>query len=300
MYLAQFYNGSTYQGNSAFQEIQETKIFNGELKADDPNLQLDFNGLVDFAEEKKKFDFKANVGYANLRVLNFVTRDSLSEFKGLVNMTATGSTYDNASGTVNIKNTTYKNQDGSYRFEDFDIVSSFRGEERTISVNSPDIITGNIKGKFKTDDILDLIENSVGSIYTNYVPHEVDEGQYINFKFNIYSKIAAVFFKDLTLGKNTFIEGRIETDERGFELTFNSPEIKFQEYFANDINLSVDNSNPLYNTFIEIDSLSAGIYNASDFTLINVTKRDTLLIKTNFKGGENNQDAFDLNLFYLQ
>ena len=291
------YNGYTYQGIQLSGDLGN-KIFNGELKADDPNLQLDFNGLVDFAEEKKKFDFKANVGYANLRVLNFVTRDSLSEFKGLVNMAATGSTYDNASGTINIKNTTYKNQDGSYRFEDFDIVSSFRGEERTISVNSPDIITGNIKGKFKTDDILDLIENSVGSIYTNYVPHEVDEGQYINFKFNIYSKIAAVFFKDLTLGKNTFIEGRIETDERGFELTFNSPEIKFQEYFANDINLSVDNSNPLYNTFIEIDSLSAGIYNASDFTLINVTKRDTLLIKTNFKGGENNQDAFDLNLFY--
>lgn len=291
------YNGYTYQGIQLSGDLGN-KIFNGELKADDPNLQLDFNGLVDFAEEKKKFDFKANVGYANLRVLNFVTRDSLSEFKGLVNMAATGSTYDNASGTIHIKNTTYKNQDGSYRFEDFDIVSSFRGEERTIYVNSPDIITGNIKGKFKTDDILDLIENSVGSIYTNYVPHEVDEGQYINFKFNIYSKIAAVFFKDLTLGKNTFIEGRIETDERGFELTFNSPEIKFQEYFANDINLSVDNSNPLYNTFIEIDSLSAGIYNASDFTLINVTKRDTLLIKTNFKGGENNQDAFDLNLFY--
>ena len=53
--------------------------------------------------------------------------------------------------------------------------------------------------------------------------------------------------KDLTLGKNTFIEGRVETDERGFELTFNSPEIKFQEYFVNNINVTVDNSNPLFN-----------------------------------------------------
>ena len=291
------YNGYTYQGIQLSGDLGN-KIFNGELKADDPNLQLDFNGLIDFTEEKKKFDFKANVAYANLRVLNFVTRDSVSEFKGLIITTATGSTYDKASGTVNIKNTIYKNQDGRYRFEDFDIVSSFRGEERTISVNSPDIITGNIKGKFRANDILDLIENSVGSIYTNYVPHEVDEGQYIDFKFNIYSKIASVFYKDLTLGKHTFVEGRIETDEKGFELTFNSPEIKFQNYFANDINLSVDNSNPLYNTFIEIDSLSAGIYDASDFRLINITRRDTLLIKTNFRGGENNQDVFDLNLFY--
>lgn len=274
------------------------EIFNGVLKADDPNLKLEFNGLVDVSKEFNKFDFRALVGYADLKVLNFITRDSLSEFRGLVSMTATGSSYDDASGSVNIKNTTYTNQDSNYKFQDFDIVSSFKGGERTISVNSPDIINGKIKGKFKTKEILKLVENSVGSIYTNYIPNVVEEEQYIDFRFNIYSKIAAVFFKDLTLGKNTFIEGRIETDERGFELTFNSPKIKFEDYFANNINLSVDNSNPLFNTFIEINSLGAGIYNASDFSLINVTKRDTLLIKSEFKGGIDNQDNFDLNLFY--
>lgn len=291
------YNGYAYENIKLSGDLGN-KIFNGKLIADDPNLKLNFNGLVDFSKELKKFDFKADVDYANLKVLNFVTRDNLSEFKGLVSMTAVGSTYDNVSGAINIKNTTYVNQDGSYEFQDFDIVSSFEADERTIAINSPDIINGNIKGEFKTKDIFKLVENSVGSIYTNYIPNEVDEDQYIDFKFNIYSKIAAVFYKDLTLGKNTFIEGRIETDEKGFELTFNSPEIKFQEYFANTINISVDNGNPIFNTFIEIDSLSAGVYSASDFTLINVTKRDTLLIKSEFKGGKNNQDNFDLNLFY--
>ncbi len=291
------YNSYTYEGVAISGDLGN-KIFNGRLKADDPNLQLDFNGLVDFSEEQKQFDFKANVGYANLRVLNFVDRDSISEFRGLVNITAVGSTYDNARGAVNIKNTTYKNQDSRYRFEDFDIVSSFEGEERTVTINSPDIITGKIKGKFRIRDIQKLTENSLGSIYANYVPYEVEEGQYMDFRFNVYSKIASVFFKDLYLGKNTFIEGRVETDEKGFELTFNSPEIKFQDYFANNINIEVNNNNPLYNTFIEIDSLSAGIYDASDFTLVNVTKRDTLLIKTEFKGGKNNKDEFNLNLFY--
>ena len=146
--------------------------------------------------------------------------------------------------TINIKNTNYKNQDSNYNFQDFDIVSSFKKGERNITVNSPDIINGTVSGKFQTKDILKLVENSIGSIYTNYVPNDVDGDQYINFKFNIYSKIAAVFFKDLTLGKNTFIEGRIETDEKGFNLRFNSPEIKFEDYFANNINVSVNNNNP--------------------------------------------------------
>ncbi|BAO77536.1 translocation/assembly module TamB domain-containing protein [Winogradskyella sp. PG-2] len=291
------YNGYVYENINVSGDLGN-KIFNGLLKADDPNLQLNFNGLADFSQEEKKFDFKANVGYANLKVLNFVTRDSISEFRGMVNMTATGSTYDNASGAIKIKNTTYKNQDSRYKFQDFDIVSSFKDTERTIAINSPDIINGKITGQFKTKDLLKLVENSVGSIYTNYIPNEVEEGQYIDFKFNIYSKIAAVLYKDLTLGKNTFIEGRKETDEKGFDFTFNSPEIKFQEYFAKNINISVDNSNPLFNTFIEIDSLNTGVYNASQFSLINVTKRDTLLIKSEFKGGKNNKDNFNLNLFY--
>ncbi|WP_431157641.1 translocation/assembly module TamB domain-containing protein [Winogradskyella poriferorum] len=291
------YNNYNYKNISVSGDLGN-KIFNGLLKADDPNLKLDFNGLADFSQEIKNFDFNADVEYANLKVLNFVTRDSVSEFKGRVRMTALGSSYDNASGAINIKNTKYRNQDGEYRFEDFDIISTFDDDKRTLAINSPDIISGRITGKYKIKDILKLVENSLGSIYTNYIPNEVEEGQYLNFKFNIYSKIAAVFYKDLYLGKNTFIEGKIESDERGFDLTFNSPEIKFQKYFANNINLTVDNSNPIYNTFIEVDSLSTGVYDVSDFTLINVTKRDTLLIKTEFKGGTDNQDDFNLNLFY--
>ena len=163
-----------------------------------------------------------------------MTRDSVSEFRGKVSMTVKGSSYDNADGIIETNNTTYKNQDLSYNFADFEIMSSFRGKERTISINSPDIINGEVSGQFKIVDILKLAENSVGSIYTNYVAYEVEEGQYLNFRFNIYSKIAAVFYKDLILGNNTFIEGRMETDKTGFELTFNSPEIKFQDYFANN------------------------------------------------------------------
>ncbi len=291
------YNGYSYEKINISGDLGN-KIFNGILKADDPNLQLDFNGLVDFSQALKKFDFKANVGYANLKVLNFVTRDSISEFKGLVSMSGSATTYDDASGSLNIKNTTYNNQDSNYIFEDFDVVSTFKDTERTVTINSPDIIDGQITGQFKIRDILKLVENSIGSIYTNYIPNTVHKDQYLDFRFNIYSKIATVFFKDLILGKNTFIEGRIETDESGFALRFNSPEIKFQDYFANNINLSVDNGNPLFNTFIEIDSINAGIYRASQFSLINVTKRDTLFIKSEFRGGKNNRDDYNLSLFY--
>ena len=58
------------------------------------------------------------------------------------------------------------------------------------------------------------------------------------------------------------------------------------------------NNNPLFNSYIEVDSLATPYYNASKFSLINVTLNDTLYVKSEFKGGKNATDFFDLNLYY--
>jgi hypothetical protein len=58
------------------------------------------------------------------------------------------------------------------------------------------------------------------------------------------------------------------------------------------------NDNPLFNSYIEVDSLATPYYNASEFSLINVTLNDTLYVKSEFKGGTDSKDAFDFNLYY--
>lgn len=272
--------------------------FNGLLKARDPNIDIDFQGLADISTDVSKFDFDANVRYANLNALNFVTRDSISKFEGLVNIEVIGSKIDNYQGFIAVKNTTYTNQDNTYKFEDFLISSNFNDDERTIEINSPDIINGKVVGKYNIKEVLKLVENSIGSIYANYEPHEVEEGQYLNFNFNISNQIASIVDKDLNIGSNTRIKGRIETDEKAFKLTFNSPNIEYKTYYANTINIEVDNQNPVYNTYIELDNLGSDFYKISDFSLINVTKRDTLFVKSEFKGGDERVDNYNMNLFY--
>jgi hypothetical protein len=286
------YTNITVSGDFAKNE------FNGLLEARDPNIDIDFKGLADISTDINKFDFNANVRYANLNALNFVTRDSLSVFAGLVNMKITGSEFDNYQGVIDIKNTIYTNQDDIYSFKDFSISSTFLDDERTIDVNSPDIIKGKVVGKYNIREVLKLIENSIGSIYANYEPYDVEEGQYLNFNFNIYNQIALIINKDLNIGANTNIKGRIETDEKGFTLDFNSSKVAFKTYFANNINIEVDNKNPVYNTYIQLDSLGSDIYTISNFSLINVTKRDTLFVKSEFKGGDNGVDNYNINLFY--
>jgi len=291
------YNKYNYQNITVNGKYKQS-VFNGKLVANDANLKLDFNGLADLSTAVNAFDFSANVAYADLKKLNIYTRDSLSFFKGNVQIKMKGTTLDDAVGTITFNKTNYKNEIDDYYFEDFVVTSIFENKEHIINVNSPDIIEGTMRGEFLFKDVANLFENSIKSIYTSQSPNSIQTNQYINFNFKIYNKIVEVFYPDLKLGKNTFIKGRVETDENEFKLTFKSPKIEWLDYFANTIEVQVDNKNPLFNTYVEIDSLNTNFYNVSKFNLINVNLNDTLYMRSEFKGGKTNKDEYNLSFYH--
>src|SRR5690606_1052431 len=200
--------------------ILKEQLFDGSLICNDDNLMLDFKGLADFGGGQNKFNFNAAVDFADLRELNFI-QDSISIFKGYVRMDIEGRTLDDMAGQVDFTNTTYQNKNDTYFFEDFSVSSSFGPDTvRTIEINSPDIITGYMSGKFKVGEIGRLVQNSVVSIYTNYRPFEISPNQYLDFNFKIYNKIVEVFFPEMSFDPNTFIRGNIVADQGDFKLTF--------------------------------------------------------------------------------
>ena len=279
--------------------VIKNKIFNGQLDIDDPNMKFNFEGLVDFSKQENIYDFSATIEYANLNALNFVQRDSLSILNGQMTMDMKGTTIDDVYGTIKFKNALYQNQNDYYAFKDFEITSEFGNNNlRTIRVNSPEIVQGNLKGKFAINQLPNLLRNALGDIYTKYKPYKVNEGQYFNFNFKIYNKIVEIFSPELKLGSNTFIRGRVESNPKNFNLTFRSPNIRLEDFFASKIEVQLINDNPLFNSYVEVDSLATPYYNASEFSLINVTLNDTLYVKSEFKGGTDSKDAFDLNLYY--
>ncbi|GAA4281805.1 translocation/assembly module TamB domain-containing protein [Gaetbulibacter aestuarii] len=291
------YNNYNYSSIKVAGNVRN-KIFDGNLIANDKNLILNFTGFVDFSEKVNKYDFEAEVSYADLKALNFVKKDDISILKSSVKMNMNASGYDDAYGKIVFKNTSYKNQNDTYVFDNLTLESKFVDGTRFIDILSPDIIDGHMEGKFKFRDLKKLFENSIGYIYTNYKPNKVETNQHIDFNFKIYNKIIEVIYPELSLGKNTFIRGRVDSDEKKFRLTFKSPEITFQKNFANNIELQVDNSNPLFNTYLEIDSLNTKYYEVSKFNLINVTVNDTLFVRSEFTGGKQNNDKFNLSLYH--
>jgi hypothetical protein len=291
------FNNYTYS-NVAVNGNFKAPNYKGEISINDPNLTMNFDGLLDLTNKENKYDFHINVENADLNQLNLV-KDSVSVFKGDVIVQVSGNSIENLQGNVYIQQTSYKNSKDTYNFDDFNVNSSFDEDRvRTMSVNSPDIIQGEIVGKFQFAELGNLVKNSLGSLYTNFKANKVSKGQFLKFDFTIYSKIIELFYPEIAVGSNTIVKGNIKSDTQEFKLKFNSPQIVASKNTFDNIRVSIDNKNPLYNAYVELDSIKTDYYKIRDFSLINITMKDTLFFRSEFKGGTKGEDYFNLNLYH--
>lgn len=296
VYSLQF-NGYEYK-NLKVSGVLKEQLFDGSLLSTDENIQFSFKGLADFAENRNNFNFIASVDYADLKKLKFI-KDSVAIFKGDIYMDISGNSLDNIVGDLNFSKTNYQNKNDTYYFEDFKISSTFENDStRTIEINSPDIITGYLKGNFKVKELGKLMQNSLGSIYTNYKPFQISENQRLAFNFKIYNKIVDLFFPEVKFDPNTFIRGNIIADEGDFKLTFKSPSIVAYGNELDSIDVRIDNKNSLFNTYVSVGDLSTPYYDVKDFNLINTTLKDTLFFRTEFRGGSQFKDSYNLNFYH--
>ncbi|RZM20715.1 MAG: translocation/assembly module TamB, partial [Pedobacter sp.] len=274
-------------------------FFQGKLNSNDPNLRMSFDGLLDMSRNSNKYDFHAQIDYADLKALTLMKKDTISIFKGDMVLKASGTNLNNLAGTLTMSDLYYQKNAKEYFFDDFVVESVFDEDRvRTININSTDIVQGTVTGKYDTKELAKLVENALGSLYTNYSPHKVKPGQFLDFNFTIYNKVVEVIMPRIIIGDSTTVRGRINADKGDFRVAFSSPNITaFDNYFSN-IEIDVNNKNPLYNAYVSMDSVRTKNYKISDFSLINVTQNDTLYMRSEFKGGNQAQDYFNLNLYH--
>ncbi|PZX93160.1 translocation/assembly module TamB [Flavobacterium aquariorum] len=291
------YNGYNYKNITVNGDFK-LPLYKGSIIVNDPNLKMNFDGLVDLSRKESQYDFQIKIDKSELNNLNFV-KDSISKFNGDIIVDVQGNSIDNMHGNIYVNNATYVNSKTAYQFNDFNLNSSFDDKRiRTIKVTAPDITNGTVVGKYKFSELKGLVTNSLGSLYTNYKPIPVKKGQFLKFNFEVYNKIVEVFFPEIQISENTIVKGNINSDNNEFKFNFNSPNIKAADNSFDNIRVNIDNKNPLYNAYIELDSIKTKRYKIRDFSLINVTSKDTLFFRTEFKGGSKGQDYFNLDLYH--
>jgi len=291
------YNNYQYK-NISTSGIVKKSLFQGEFSVSDPNLEMDFTGLLDFSHKTKKLDFSVDICNSNLYELNF-SKDELARLETFIDLQITGSNLDDIIGKIKIQNLKYRNQYNTYTFKDFLITSEFIEEqERLIEFHSTDAINGYLKGNFKFKQIPLMLQNAMGSVFVNFIPQPIEENQYIQYKIHIYNKLIEMYNPDLKVSENTLVSGKISSIDNNFRMKLISPQIDWKDKKIKNINLRIDNKNPLYNIFLKIDSVDIGFYKLNHFRLLNTTINDTLYLKTKFNGKNVEKDKYDISFYY--
>jgi len=182
------YNGYNYRHININGELKK-QVFSGKIDARDPNLTMKFSGLADLSHAATKFDFQADIAIADLHALKFIEMDSISQFCGKVIIDIEGNQLDDIVGKIAFKNTHYINSAGDFNFKDFEVHSTLTNGVKEISINSPDIVSGNLKGNFRLAEMKKMMQNAVGSMYAHYKPYKIEPNQYVDFHFNQFVMI---------------------------------------------------------------------------------------------------------------
>lgn len=158
------YHGYNYQNANVQGELAKN-IFKGLLTVKDDNIDMVFNGTVDFSKKLPTLDFISTIEYADLKALNFVKSDKSSKLSTQVAINVTGDNIDNLIGRINFDNTVYKEDKESYKLAYFDLIASENNGNRTLKLSS-DFADGVVTGKFTVMEMAGSLVN----VLSNYLP----------------------------------------------------------------------------------------------------------------------------------
>ncbi len=249
-------NGYAYR-DIKIDGLMASRKFDGRLWANDPNLQLDFNGKVDFSQPEPLFDLSAKVAHLDAKALNY-TRDSIVA-RGQIKLNFSGDSIDDFIGSAYIQDIDVLRGKSRLNIDSVQLRSSVdeRGMKRmTFATNE---LSVNLNGSFSLIDLPSSAQLFLSYYLPEYVkrPLKVNEDQNLNVDIlaNNTDDILSLFTPHWRLGAGTRVTGNMDMRHQQLEMKAALPYLKYGGFRVNDIQL---NSTGNYSGF-SLEAMANGI-----------------------------------------
>jgi len=213
------------------------ELFDGEITVDDPNLQLNTKGIIDFRANKKRIELSGELAKAQLNALHI--RSDTSSISAKFNVYVQGLSIDSIIGTIDVPELKATNNGQSYQVNNLELISEVKNNERIIVLYS-DRVKMKLQGKFNLTtaykDLSELWKHNnikfrnesaeIDAYYneSNFIPHTSK----INFDLELknINPLLNLFDPLIYLSENTHIKGELLTGEhREFIINFDNDTI---------------------------------------------------------------------------
>ncbi len=218
-------NGYRYN-NMRVNGALNDQLFDGELVVKDPNIDLDFNGSVNFGARLPEFHFVAQMKEVNLPALNLAKRDTSSRFSAYVEMDLEGNSLENMQGTVDILEAEYREQGRRIAMDTLALTAEPHALGRNISVKST-YLDGQLVGRFNTSELAESFFNLLGEPLPALLQQRAIKTARQRFDYDFTLKkadeITAIFYPDLVAEEDIRMKGHYYVGDRSVTMKLTTP-----------------------------------------------------------------------------
>mgnify|MGYP001131228069 CR=1 FL=1 len=221
--------------------VYEENGFDGTLIVNDSNLDLRFEGQIDFGEDIPVYKFDSKIGYAYLNRLNLIENDSNVKLQANLHVDFIASDLDHMKGSVNINDINYQVGSALTHLDTFEFTAVTDSTGKTFAVNS-DNGSMWIRGKFNSAGIQNGAKHVAHALFPRQFPLPeipLDTSQYFDMKWRLdrLGSMAHQFIPQIDVIENL----EVETSYRGmgmqFETTITTPHSVIQGIELNGLSI---------------------------------------------------------------
>ncbi|XOD67072.1 MAG: hypothetical protein ACMUEL_03440 [Flavobacteriales bacterium Tduv] len=271
------------------------KYFEGKFSIDDPQLNMNFDGKLNFSQKEWFSEAKAKIKLIDLKALG-LSEKKKALLSSNLDINIQRNNIEHLQGTVYLTDMTYETSEKKFKFPKVSIESKTLSEkDREITLSAPDMIQGSFRGNFKWLELSKLVENNVNHILNEKKKHTISPDQSLTFDLNLTHHFIEPFAQNIKILSDSRLQGLLTSDNLIFSMNVEKVQIK---------NNTLDNASLHINTSSEKKmafKIDRAIFQGISFKNIDLStkqKNNLLLIKTKFlttlSGAE--QEA-DLNFY---
>jgi len=293
-----FLNSYNYKNLDISGSLAE-KQFNGKFNIRDPNLNMDFNGMIDVKDSIPLFDFKSRIYHAGLFQLNLLDRDSIDDISTKMNVRFRGTNLDNIDGSIRIDSLEYLEGNKLITMDHFALLTrqdTASGKSYHLQSDYVDAdVTGDFSFKALIPSLSTFIQNYLASFNMNDSLIDISKGQsnqVMNFEVRCKQsdELTNVFLPFLRIAPNSSFDGSYNEEKGTLIVKGKSPalhlkNIEFTDWTLNaetrmhDLSIKTASSHIYLKRATKKDSLEV---KGDDFKVISNIRHDSILYKVSW------------------
>ena len=247
-------NGYLYNNINLNGELTD-KTFDGSLKIEDPNIEFQFSGRVDFSNTIPVFDFTAYAPKINLKKLNFDKNANNSTISFVMEADITGNTFNNMNGKISILNSVISRNNDQLEINNMQMFAREEIGTKKFTVKSG-FFDLEIAGNYYFENIFTSLKKSLNNYFPTLINSKEISDTLNDFTYRVDFKnitpVCELLTDSFCISENSFIQGEYTPKKDHFVLNSFINNLKYQK--LNFSSLSIKSSSNNYNVKLDIDS----------------------------------------------